>query len=927
MNPLYRRGLSALLSLLLAGQMIPASRAVSAPAAAPENVAITQENFPDPKFRQWLTDDENVHGYGADGLFTPEELSGIRRIDVSHLGLTSLEGIEVFTALERLYCGGNQLTELDVSRNRELIYLYAAWNQLEQLDLSGLDRLVSLNVDGNRLTSLLLDGCTALEVLYCQGNRLTALDVSDSTGLVYLSAFDNQLTSIDLTALADLEFVNLDTNYLTALDLSGNTGLSTAGSGFAVQNNFLQTLTLPAVDGLQVSPAAYAQQEFQTGYERVSWFSDAGYAQPVTGAVPAEGQTLYAKRLPNDYTVSFSANGGSGSMAPQAALWDAPLTLSANQFTRRGYVFAGWENTYGDGQTYTDGQEVTNLAGKTQGSRVTLYAQWTPVTYTVTFDANTGSGSMSSQGHTYDQAVVLPDCTLTAPADREFAGWALEPDGPVRYRDGGSVQNLSATQGDAVTLYAVWREPIADQYREQLDTAFSQYQADDYTTQDWDTLTECYADALAAIGSAGDAGQMQEICDQAQAAMAQVPTALHRAQAAADAWRSAHSTVLQQVDGQAVDESSAAQIQASALQAAGGLTVEFVTEVHQDLTAPADQERVAALAEESVRNDLQGLSRLADAAAWAGKLDGLSTRPLAEVTSLWQSSYDAAVLAAEDHTAQLAAALTDALQSRAALARQKQQAVAQLHMDYQGYDLEQYSEAGRTALAEILRTGLANLESADSSGAVTARLAKAQRELKSVPDLEQEAHPPVWPFTDVSDTDWCYDAVAYVHERGIMNGYSQDTFGPQHRLSRAQLAQILYNLEGRPQTDSVSGSYGDLTPGAWYEDAISWAVKSGVLSGYGDGNMRPNQAVSRQQLAAMLYRYAQHKGSDVSQSADLDGFQDRDQVAAYAQAPLQWAVAAGIVNGTSADTLSPNGSASRAQTAVMLMRFCDFTSL
>ena len=203
----------------------------------------------------------------------------------------------------------------------------------------------------------------------------------------------------------------------------------------------------------------------------------------------------------------------------------------------------------------------------------------------------------------------------------------------------------------------------------------------------------------------------------------------------------------------------------------------------------------------------------------------------------------------------------------------------------------------------------------------------SQRELKSVPDLEQEAHPPVWPFTDVSDTDWCYDAVAYVHERGIMNGYSQDTFGPQNRLSRAQLAQILYNLEGRPQTDSVSGSYGDLTPGAWYEDAISWAVKSGVLSGYGDGNMRPNQAVSRQQLAAMLYRYAQHKGNDVSQSADLDGFQDRDQVAAYAQAPLQWAVAAGIVNGTSADTLSPNGSASRAQTAVMLMRFCDFTSL
>ena len=927
MRTICRRGLSALLSLLLAGQLIPASLAASPQPAAAGDVAITQETFPDPKFRQWLTQEENLGGFGADGLLTAEELSEIRRMDVSHLGLTSLEGIEVFTALERLNCGGNRLTELDLRQNRALAYLYCAYNQLERLDLTGLDRLVSLNCDGNRLTMLTLKDCTALEVLYCQNNRLTALDVSDSTRLQFLSAFDNQLTSMDLTQLPELEFVNLDTNRLTTLDLSQNQQLYPAGGGFAVQNNLLQTLTLPHQAGLQVSPASYAQQEPQTGYERVRWYTDSGYLHPVSGDLPAQGQTLYAKRLANDYVIHFSANGGSGSMASQPAVWDTPLTLSANQFTRRGYTFAGWENTYGDGQTYTDGQEVTNLAGKFQGSRATLYARWTPVTYTVTFDANGGSGSMSSQGHTYDQSAALPECTLTAPGDLEFAGWALEAGGPVRYRDGSGVRNLTATQGEAVTLYAVWRTPIEDQYRERLETVLSQYRAEDYTTQDWSALTTLHADALAEIAGASDADEMQRICQQAEQAMARVPASQVRAQTAADAWRSAHSAVIRQIDSRAVDEGSAAQLQEAALQAAGGLTVDFVADVHADLTAPADQEQVAALAAKAVQDTLQGLTRLSDAAAWAVKLDGLSTRAMAEVTSLYQSAYEAAVRGAQEHAAQLTGELIGALETRAALARQKQQAAAQLHMDYQGYDLEQYSEAGRTSLSELLRTGLASLESADSSGAVAARLSKVQRDFAAVPTQAQEDASASLPFTDVDESDWCYDAVAYVHARGIMNGYADQTFGPQRQISRAQLAQVLYNLEGRPQVSSAAEGCTDLTPGAWYESAVSWAVESGILSGYADGRMQPNRSVSRQQLAAMLYRYARHKGYDTSPRAELDGYRDAGQAAAYAQEALQWAVALGIVNGTSGTTLSPNASASRAQSAAMLMRFCESPSL
>lgn len=121
-------------------------------------------------------------------------------------GIASLKGIEVFTSLEQLICGYNQLTQLDVRKNRSLTYLYCAFNRIEQLDLSGLHKLTALNCAGNTLTSLNLAGCTALEVVYCRNNRLTAVNFSDNTRLQLMDVFDNQLTRVDLSRLKDLEF-------------------------------------------------------------------------------------------------------------------------------------------------------------------------------------------------------------------------------------------------------------------------------------------------------------------------------------------------------------------------------------------------------------------------------------------------------------------------------------------------------------------------------------------------------------------------------------------------------------------------------------------------------------------------------------------------------------------------------------------------
>ena len=191
-------------------------------------------------------------------------------------------------------------------------------------------------------------------------------------------------------------------------------------------------------------------------------------------------------------------------------------------------------------------------------------------------------------------------------------------------------------------------------------------------------------------------------------------------------------------------------------------------------------------------------------------------------------------------------------------------------------------------------------------------------------------------FQDVRPGDWCYDAVRDVFEAGPMNGPSADTFTPNAPTTRGQIVAILYRLEGSPapapgDADSpfilVGGepagrtTFSDVAPGAYYEAAVSWASSSGIVNGYSDGTFRPNNLITREQLAAFLYRCASRKGRDMSGRTELSAFADAEQVASYAVEPLSWAVSAGLVNGVTADTLAPGGNASRAQVAVILSRF------
>lgn len=176
------------------------------------------------------------------------------------------------------------------------------------------------------------------------------------------------------------------------------------------------------------------------------------------------------------------------------------------------------------------------------------------------------------------------------------------------------------------------------------------------------------------------------------------------------------------------------------------------------------------------------------------------------------------------------------------------------------------------------------------------------------------------PFTDVDADDWYYEAVKYAYDNDLMNGMGNNRFAPNTTLSRGMIAQVLYNLEKNPAAGS--GSFTDVTSGAWYADAVNWAAANDIVNGYSDGTFAPNKDITRQEMATILYRYAQYKGYDTSAKGDLSVFTDGAKTGDWAKDAMVWAVGTGLLEGH-AGAVNPTGTATRAEVATILMRFCE----
>jgi hypothetical protein len=177
-------------------------------------------------------------------------------------------------------------------------------------------------------------------------------------------------------------------------------------------------------------------------------------------------------------------------------------------------------------------------------------------------------------------------------------------------------------------------------------------------------------------------------------------------------------------------------------------------------------------------------------------------------------------------------------------------------------------------------------------------------------------------FVDVPQNAWYYDAVKYVYDKGIMSGTSEFKFSPNATTTRGMIVTILYRMEGEPEI-SESESFSDVSDSKYYANAVKWAVSNGIVTGYNGGTFKPENKITREQLACILYNYASYKGYDLAAPADLSVYQDAKNISAYAKNAMGWAVASGMITGTDKNIIAPMSSATRAQVAQIFMNFCE----
>lgn len=196
-------------------------------------------------------------------------------------------------------------------------------------------------------------------------------------------------------------------------------------------------------------------------------------------------------------------------------------------------------------------------------------------------------------------------------------------------------------------------------------------------------------------------------------------------------------------------------------------------------------------------------------------------------------------------------------------------------------------------------------------------------ESEEVEETEETEETETISFLDVKESDWFYEAVSYAVENGLMSGMSEDIFAPNTPLTREMLAVVFYNLEGQPESTGVN-AFADVKADMWYTDAILWANENGIVAGYDNGAYGVGDLITREQFATILYRYAQFKGYDTTQGGmAVREFSDYENISDYARPAMAWAVNAGIMGGMDDGTLMPQGKATRAEAATMLMNFCE----
>ena len=813
-------------------------------------------------------------------------------LSAAHGKLTSLN-VSNNRKLVELYVYNNQLTALDVRSNYMLKKLGCYENQITALDLSSNVALEYLGVNDNPITELNLHPLSNLQELSCYKMKLTKLDVSRCTELRRLYCNDNQIETLDLRSNKKLRVLECQNNRLSWLDLSSNTALDPryvdcSGNVYDIKvDENLQYKVYPdlpcygATEGTYFTAARASDWTGGTVSKVDGWdvltldnrdVKEVTYKYDTGNAKIGKVAFTLKTEVPAKYiTISFDPNGGTGTMKPMRVKAGVGYTLPECTFTPpEGKEFAGWLAV--NGNVYPAGHDVFSTYDQS------LKATWKDkeaAEVTISFDPNGGTGTMQPMKVKSGENFTLPECTFMPPEGKEFAGW-LAANGTV-YPAG----DIAFSTTDIV-LKATWKDKEAAEITISFDPngGTGTMQPMKVKSGENFTLPECtftppegkeFAGWLAVNGSVYPAGDI---------VFSTTDSVLKAT------WKDKEAETPHKHSYKAV------------------------------VTAPTCTEKgytthTCACGDSYVDTYVDALGH-----AWDnGKVTKEPTETETGVktftcTRCGETKTETIPKLTHEHS------YKDVVTAPTCTAK--------------GYTThtcacgDSYVDTYVDALGHAWDSGKVTKQPTATEAGIRTYTCTRCGETKT--ETISATGCPSAGFTDVPGEDnWAHAGIDYCVANGLMSGIGNDLFGPKLTTTRAQIVQILYNLEGEPK---VSGTtpFTDLT-NDWYQDAVLWAYQTGVVAGTSSTTFEPDLPVTREQIAVILMEYMTRvlKLERTWTPADLSTFPDADSVSDWAKDAMADAVGLGLISGASnggQTLLEPQGSATREQVATILMEFC-----
>jgi len=767
------------------------------------------------------------------------------------------------------------------------------------------------------------------------------------SGGVTISGNTFTMPAGDVTVKATFDVIPLGT-YTVSFDANGGTGSMSD-----------QTFT----EG--VTQALTANAFYLTDYNFLGWAQT-----PTGGVIYTDGEsilvsydrTLYAVWAPvsaPQYTVTFDANGGSGTMSPQTFTQGVAQPLSGNAFTRAGHSFEGWALTPTGGVSFNDRASLS-VGGDTQ-----LYAVWSEIsitTYTVTVqDDGYGTGSANPSTASKGDTIILSN---NPNSGYQFKEWQVISGGVT------ITGNTFTMPDNDVTVKAIFEEMPVVTYNITVEDDgngtgsaspskaaegetinLSSDPDSGYRFKEWEVVS-------GGVSITGNTFTMPDNDVTVKAIFEEIPIVTYDVTVEDDGNGTGSASPSTAAEGETItlssDPDSGYRFKEWQVISGGVIiTGNTFTMPDNDVTVKAIFEEIPPVTYSiTIQDDGNGTGSAVPNPASEGETVTLSSMPDAGYQfDEWQVISGAVTISGNTFTMPASDVTVKAIfeeipivnydvtveddgngTGSASPSKAAEGETITLSSDPDsGYRFKEWqvisggvSITGNTftmpdndvTVRAVFRTLPAG---SGSSTPESISLDEANPPATSlVPDQPET---PSMNFSDVKESDWFNESVEYVYQKGLMLGTTGNQFSPQFITSRAMIVAILYRMEG--STSGSGNSFSDVADGQWYTDAVAWASANKIVAGYGNWLFGPNDNITREQLAVILYNYAKYKGYDITSAQVLNSFSDSDRVSPWARNAVEWAVGSNLLFGKGNNTLAPADSTTRAELATIIQRFIE----